>query len=76
MSTSVISLRVPSELKQRYDSLAERTGRTSTFYALRAMEEYVEDMEDAFAADAAYKEWQKDGAHTKTLAQVRTELGL
>ncbi len=76
MSTTVLSLRIPTELKERLDALAERTGRTVTFYALEAIEDYVEDMEDAYLGDEAYHQWEAEGFPTYSLSETRARLGL
>lgn len=35
------------------DDLARRTGRSKSFYVRTTLHEYLADLEDAFAADAA-----------------------
>ena len=76
MSTSVLSVRVPTEMKQRLDALRDRTGRASSFYVMRALEQYLDDLEDLFAADAAYREWEEDGFATVAWAEAKAELEL
>ncbi|MDR0283279.1 MAG: DUF6290 family protein [Propionibacteriaceae bacterium] len=75
MSTAVMSVRLPDELKQRLDDLGTRTGRPSAFYVRRAVEAYLEDLEDVYAADEAYRDWAADGYATRPWADVRAELG-
>ena len=76
MSTSVLSVRIPHDVKARLDSLSSQTGRTSSFYVLRALEEYLEDLEDGYAADQAYREWTDDGFATVPWADAKARLGL
>lgn len=45
------SLRLPDELNTRLNALAQRTGRSKTFYILEAIREHLDDLEDAYEAD-------------------------
>ncbi|MDR1187551.1 MAG: ribbon-helix-helix protein, CopG family [Bifidobacteriaceae bacterium] len=76
MSTAIMSVRLPAEVKSRLDELSVKTGRPSSFYVRRAVEEYLDDLEDAYAADHAFREWQADGFRTRDWAELKTELGL
>jgi RHH-type transcriptional regulator, rel operon repressor / antitoxin RelB len=42
----MLALRLPKEIEQRLDALAKRTGRTKSFYARRAILDFMEDLED------------------------------
>lgn len=48
-----VSLRLPDELGQRLQVLAEKTGRSKTFYMLEAIQEHIENLEDIYLAEAA-----------------------
>ena len=76
MSTSVLSVRLPKEMKQRLDTLGDRTGRASSFYVMRALEQYLDDLEDLYSADAAYREWEDDGFATIAWADAKAQLDL
>jgi predicted transcriptional regulator len=45
----MLSLRLPSELARRLETLAAETDRTRTYVATRAIEEYVESEEETLA---------------------------
>jgi RHH-type rel operon transcriptional repressor/antitoxin RelB len=75
MST-VMSIRLPDEIKTRLDQLSEHTGRPGAFYVRRAVEEYLEDLEDTYAADEAYREWESDHQATRTWDEFKADLGL
>lgn len=45
------SLRLPDDIGQRLNALAERTGRSKTFYILEAIREHLDDLEDAYLAE-------------------------
>jgi len=47
--TVMLSLRLPSELARRLETLAAETDRTRTYVATRAIEEYVESEEETLA---------------------------
>ncbi|WP_310475462.1 TraY domain-containing protein [Sandarakinorhabdus sp.] len=42
-----ISLRLPEDVDARLSALSALTGRTKTFYALEAILEHIDDLEDA-----------------------------
>ncbi len=76
MSTAVMSIRLPAELKARLDDLSLRTGRTSAFYVRQALEAHLEDLADAYAADEAYKQWEADGFATRSWETLKAESDL
>lgn len=44
----MLSIRLPEELELRLSNLAEKTGRTKTFYVREAIENSLDDMEDLY----------------------------
>ena len=46
----MLALRLPPDIEKRLEKLAEKTGRTKSFYAREAILRHIEDMEDSFAA--------------------------
>ena len=44
----MLTLRLKPSLEKRLEALAQRTGRTKTFYATRALEERLSDFEKAY----------------------------
>lgn len=46
----MLALRLPKELEQRLVVLAQKTGRTKSYYAKKAIEEFLEDREDYYLA--------------------------
>lgn len=46
----MIAVRISEELETRLDRLAKLTGRTKTFYVREAIEDHLEDLEDAYLA--------------------------
>lgn len=46
----MLTLKLPADLETRLTNLAEKTHRTKSFYMREALEEYLEEHEDAFLA--------------------------
>lgn len=42
----MLGVRLEPELEERLNALAKKTGRTKSYYARKAIQEYVEDRED------------------------------
>jgi RHH-type rel operon transcriptional repressor/antitoxin RelB len=74
--TKQAAVRLPDETYSRLKSLAERTGRTATFYIREAVEEHLEDLEDLYAAEQASTAHRKSGGRTFSLNELDVELGL
>ena len=46
----MLAIRLPDDLEQRLTLLAERTGRSKSFYARQALETHLDDLEDYYVA--------------------------
>jgi RHH-type transcriptional regulator, rel operon repressor / antitoxin RelB len=46
----MLALRLPSEIESRLTALANKTGRTKTYYAQKAILSFIDDMEDTYLA--------------------------
>lgn len=68
----MLAIRLDPETEERLARLAEKTGRTKTFYAREAILEYLEDMEDYFLAVEALQ----NPGRIYTREEVKRELGL
>ncbi|MGI8590051.1 MAG: type II toxin-antitoxin system RelB family antitoxin [Nakamurella sp.] len=68
-----ISIRLSQDEEERLDSLARRTGRSKSFYVRTALHEYLADLEDAFAADAAIDVFAAVGRRSRPLAALEGE---
>jgi len=69
-----ISIRLTEDEEERLDSLARRTGRSKSFYVKTALHEYLTDLEDAFAADAAIDAFGPGRRRSRPLAALEAEL--
>lgn len=71
-----VTVRLTAGEELRLEELAERTGRTKSFYVRTAIRTYLEDLEDAYAADEARKEFVASGRKGRPIAELAAELGL
>lgn len=70
------SLRLPDDIGNRLTALAEKTGRSKTFYILEAIREHLDDLEDIYIAEQRLADIRAGRSRTFTLEEVRAELGL
>lgn len=70
------SLRLPDDLNARLSALAQRTGRSKTFYILEAIREHLDDLEDAYEADIIMNRVRSDEEELYTSAEVEKMLAL
>ena len=68
----MLAIRLDPEIERRLERLAEKTGRTKTFYAREAILEHLDDLEDIYLAS----ERLKRPAKTYSADEVKDELGL
>ncbi len=72
----MLAIRLPSEIEQRLEALAAATGRTKTFYARKAIVEFLDDMEDIYLAESRLEAVRTGRSRTFTLDEVERDLGL
>lgn len=71
-----VTIRLTPEEEARLVALAARTGRSKSFYVRSALREYLEDLEDAYVADEAVKDFETDGRRSRPVGEIMRELGL
>lgn len=71
-----VTIRLTADEESRLDELARRTGRTKSFYVRSAVREYLDDLEDAYTADQAVKDFTANGSHSRPLPDLAADLGL
>jgi RHH-type transcriptional regulator, rel operon repressor / antitoxin RelB len=69
----MLALRLPAEMEKRLDALAKRTGRTKSFYARRAIMEFIENLEDVLDAEEVLA--ASDGK-TISLEELMSQMGI
>lgn len=72
----MLSVRLPESLENRLNTLAKATKRPKSFYVREAIERSIEDIEDAYLAEAAYEDFLKSGAKAMPLDEVERTLDL
>jgi len=66
----MLAIRLPEDIEKRLADLAEKTGRTKTWYARQALLEYLDDLEDYYLAESRVDESRM------SLDEVERRLGL
>lgn len=70
----MLAIRLDKELEDRLAAAARRSGRTKTALARKAIEEYIEDLEDIALLEEALN--HPGAGKTVAIEQMRRELGL
>jgi len=72
----MLTVRLPENLEQRLNHLSLATKRPKSFYVREALERVLEDLEDAYLAEAGYEAFINSGRPAKSIDQVERDLGL
>ena len=64
------TLRLPDEISQRLNRLADRTGRSKTFYMQEAILKHLDDLEDLYLAEQRLIDIQAGKSQTVPLGEV------
>jgi RHH-type transcriptional regulator, rel operon repressor / antitoxin RelB len=72
----MLAIRLPSEIEDRLEALAQATGRTKTFYAREAILEHIEDLEDLYLAEQRMIDIRSGRSQTVTLEEVMKNHGM
>jgi len=71
--TKVISIRLPKELEEKLDLLAQSTRRSKSFFVKEALSRYLEEIEDYYIA---LDRFSHPGSRYYTTDEVKKELHL
>lgn len=66
----MLAIRLPQSIEKRLEKLAERTGRTKTFYAREAILQHLEDLEDVYLAERVLERVRSGEERTVPLKDV------
>lgn len=69
----MLALRLPEKLEERLQALADKTNRSKSYYARKAIEEFLEEREDYFLAISAL---EKDDGKRYSLEEIERILKL
>jgi len=70
------SIRLPIEVEQRLNFLAQQTGRSKAYYLREIIEKGLAEMEDYYLAAEVLERVRKGEEKVHSAADVRKELGL
>lgn len=70
----MLAVRLNDDTERRLEALADRTGRTKTFYARAAIEAHLDDLEDFYLAEDRLKDFR--AADAIALSVLKAELDL
>ncbi|WP_029528478.1 type II toxin-antitoxin system RelB family antitoxin [Polaromonas glacialis] len=71
-----VSLRLPDDVSARLQDLAERTGRSKTFYMVEAIREHLDDLEDVYLAEQRLSDLRAGTSQAVPLEEVMKRYGL
>ena len=71
-----VALRLPDDVTQRLKRLADRTGRSKTFYMIEAILEHLDDLEDLCLAEQRLIDIRAGKSQTVPLEEVIERYGL
>ena len=75
-SDTVLTVRIPTQLKERLSTLAQQTERPVAFYVKKVLEQNISELEHAYELQASAQAVREGKARTYSLDEVRAELGL
>jgi RHH-type rel operon transcriptional repressor/antitoxin RelB len=74
--TKQTAIQLPDETFERLRALAKRTGRTTDFHILQAIEDHLADLESVASAEEVLERISNDEEAVSTLEDVERRLGL
>ncbi len=69
-----LSIRLDPESEARLNALAERTGRSKTFYVREAINAHLDELEELYWADQVAQNWVAQGRPSRPAEQLWSEL--
>ena len=73
---SAVSVRLPDDVSQRLQNLAQMTGRSKTYYMVEAIREHLDDLEDLYLAEQRLIDIRSGKTQTVPLEEVMKRYGL
>ena len=72
----VVPVSLPDEVLQRLQELADRTGRSKTFYIVEALREHLADLEDLYLAEQRLIDLREGKSRSVPLEEVLDRYGV
>lgn len=74
-NTTHLSFRLPDKVADRLQKLANRTGRTKTYYLTEAISEYLDDVDELEILERRLEELQSGKVKSLTLDELIAKYG-
>lgn len=72
----MLAIRLPPDIEERLNALAQATGRSKSFYVREAILEHLDDLEDVYLAEKRLEDIRAGRSQTVPLEEVMKEYGL
>ena len=72
----MLALRLPKAIERRLERLARTTGRTKSYYAREAIEQFLEEREDYILGVSVLERVERGEEPTISLRELQKRLGL
>ncbi len=72
----MLALRLPEEVEQRLDMLAQATGRSKSYYAREAIVTHLDDLEEIYLAEQRLEDLRAGRSRAVPLSEVMAEYGM
>jgi len=72
----MLAIRLPETIEKRLEKLAQKTGRTKTFYAREAIVTHISDLEHLYLAEDRLERIENGEERTVPLKEVLKRRGL
>ena len=72
----MLAIRLPQSIEKRLEKLAQRTGRTKTYYVREAILQHLEEIEDVYLAERALERIRSGKGRTIPLKDVMKRHGV
>lgn len=76
MATAVTSMRIPTELSERYSRLARETGRPRSYYVNEALREAIDRLEYEYGILKDIEDYRAGRLETYSFEEVKAHCGL
>lgn len=73
---SAVSIRLPNDVAEGLQRLADRTGRSKTSYVREAICEHLDDLEDIYIAEERLSESRAARSESMPLEQLMSRYGM
>jgi len=72
----MLAIRLPESIEKRLEKLAQRTGRTKTYYVREAILQHLDDLEDMYLAERVLDRIRDGEENTVPLEDVMKRHGV